>query len=571
MINSPALDYCLTPGVLVILAGCVLTCARGWGQRLLVLAMPIVALLKLWNYSADAQWSCAAAGFNLQLLHVTSAGRLFATAFIIALWLGGMFALQSASRAELASAFVYAGSAISVTLCGDLVTLFLFWELMALASTMVIWSYVAGGEATRRAGLRYLLVHLFGGVVLLAGIAGMAASGADLTLGIIHGDSLARWLILVGFLVNAGAPPLSFWIADAYPASSPSGMVFLAAFTTKTAVYVLLSYFVGTALLISVGLYMAVYGAVYAVRETNVRRILAYSVVNQVGFMVAAVGIGTPTALNGATAHAFAHIMYKTVLLLGAGSVLLSVGKDQAADLGNLARRMPWTTTCVIVGALASMGVPLTSSFVTKSLIIQAASEQQLLWSWIILTVCSAAVVFNAGVRFPWLTFLQPQQSAAVEQGRDPALLSRVALGGGAGVCVLVGVFPQQLYALLPFAGSYHPYSLSHVVEQLQLLVPAALLFFATLPLFSVVPQRQLDTDWLLRKPLLIVWQDFVLQLFALGLRGRSMAVSSLIRGFKIVFRHHGPRGVLSRSWPTGSIALWVAILLASYVLLFNL
>lgn len=571
MIGSPVLDYCLTPGLLLILAGCVLTCARGWGQRVIVLGLPIVALLKLWNYAADAHWSCAAAGFNLQILHITSAGRLFATAFILALWLGGMFALQSASRVELASAYVYAGSAVSVTLCGDLVTLFLFWELMALASTLVIWSNLGGGEATRRAGLRYLLVHLFGGVVLLAGIAGMAANGADLSLGIIHGNSLARWLVLVGFLVNAGAPPLSFWIADAYPAASPSGMVFLAAFTTKTAVYVLLSYFAGTTLLISVGLYMAIYGAVYALRETNVRRILAYSVVNQVGFMVTAVGIGTPTAIDGATAHAFAHIMYKTVLLLGAGSVLLSVGKDQAADLGNLARRMPWTTACVVIGALASMGVPLTSSFVTKSLILQAASEQHLLWPSIILTVCSAAVVFNAGIRFPWLTFFQPQQSTAVEDGCDPALLSKFALFVGAVVCVAVGVFPRQLYGVLPVAGNYHPYSLSHVVEQLQLLAPAALVFFVTLPLFSLKPQRQLDTDWLLRKPLFIVWQDFVLQLFALGLHSRGLAVSSMIRGFKFVFRHHGPRGVLSRSWPTGSIALWVAILLASYVVLFNL
>lgn len=571
MTSNPVLDYCLTPGLLLILAGGVLTVARAWGQRLIVLTLPIVALLKLCNYAADAHWSCSAAGFNLQVLHVTSAGRLFATAFIVALWLGGMFALQSARRIELASAFVYAGSAISVTLCGDLITLFLFWELMALASTLVIWSHVGGGEATRRAGLRYLLVHLFGGVVLLAGIAGMAVNGADLSLGIIHGDSLARWLVLVGFLVNAGAPPLSFWIADAYPAASPSGMIFLAAFTTKTAVYVLLSYFAGLTLLIPVGLYMAIYGAVYALRETNVRRILAYSVVNQVGFMVTAVGIGTPTALNGATAHAFAHIMYKTVLLMGAGSVLLSVGKDQAAELGNLARRMPWTIACVIIGALASMGVPLTSSFVTKSFILQAASEQRLLWPWIILTVCSAAVVFNAGVRFPWLTFLQPQQSSVVEQGCDPALLGKVALGVGAALCVALGVFPQQLYALLPIVGNYHPYTLSHVVEQLQLLVPAALLFFATLPLFSLQPQRQLDFDWLLRKPLFIVWQDFVLQLFALGLRGRSFAVSSMVRGFKFVFRHHGPRGVLSRSWPTGSIALWVAILLASYVVLFNL
>jgi len=569
MMSDPGLNYYVTPGLMLIVTGLALSYARGWWQRLLVIIVPLVAVMLVWSYGAGAQLTCSVAGFNLQLLRVSSGGRLFATAFIIALGLGGVFALKSANKTELASAFVYAGSAVSVVLCGDLISLFLFWELMAVSSTVVIWS--AGGDASRRAGMRYLLVHLFGGVILLAGIAGLNAAGTDLRVGIIHGESLARWFVLAGFLVNAGAPPLSYWIADAYPAASPSGMVFLAAFTTKTAVFVLLSYFAGEAVLIPIGLYMAVYGAVYALRETNVRRILAYSVVNQVGFMVTAVGIGSPTALNGATAHAFAHIMYKTVLLMGAGAVLLSVGKDQAANLGNLARRMPWTAFCVIIAAAASMGIPLTSSFVTKSLILQAASEQHLLWPWLLLSICSAAVVFNAGVRFPWLTFFQPQQSAAVEKGCDPGLPGKIALGFGAGMCLALGVFPQQLYALLPFGGNYHPYSLGHVVEQLQLLLPAVLLFFATLPLFSLRPQRQLDFDWLLRKPLLIVWEDFVLQLFALGLRGRSLAVSSMVRGFKFVFRHHGPRGVLSRSWPTGSIALWVAIILASYVVLYSL
>lgn len=559
----------LTPGLLIIITGLVLPFICGWKQRLVVFIAPIIALWQLWSLPLGLHLRVNVASFNLDLLQITATGRMFACAFIIALWLGGLFALASASRSELASAFVYAGSAISVALCGDLISLFFFWELMAITSTIVIWSHRT--QQAWRAGLRYLLIHLAGGVILLAGIAGVALSGSSLALGLLPTAGVARWLILAGFLINAGAPPFSFWIADAYPSSSPTGMVFLSAFTTKTAVYVLIAYFAGEQLLIPVGLYMAIYGVIYALRENNVRRILAYSIVNQVGFMLVAVGIGTETALHGATAHAFAHILYKTVLVMGAGSVLLSVGKENGDQLGNLARKMPWTTLCVVIGAAASMGVPLTSSFITKSLILQSATEQHLIWTWLILTGCSAAVVFNAGIRFPWLTFFQPQQSEAIESGQDPDKISVFALCCGAAICLLVGFLPQQFYAMLPPHQPYHPYTLNHVVEQFQLLVPAALLFFCFLPQPTTNRSLQLDFDWLFRRPLLGLWNNIILNLFELGARGRYIVVSALVRGFLFLFRYHGPRGILARSWPTGSIALWVALILASYVVLYTL
>lgn len=559
----------LAPGLLVIVTGILLTSISGWPQRLVVFISPLIALWQLWSLSIGQHLSVHVASFNLDLLHITATGRMFACAFIIALWLGGLFALASARRSELASAFIYAGSAISVTLCGDLISLFFFWELMAITSTLVIWSHRT--QQSWQAGLRYLLIHLAGGVILLAGIAGVAITGSSLTIGMLPTAGVARWLILAGFLINAGAPPFSHWIADAYPSSSPTGMVFLSAFTTKTAVYVLIAYFAGEQLLIPVGLYMAIYGVVYALREDNIRRILAYSIVNQVGFMVVAVGIGSETAINGATAHAFAHILYKTVLLMAAGSVLLSVGKQHGQHLGNLFRKMPWTTGCVVIGAAASMGVPLTSSFITKSLILQSATEQHLTWTWLILTGCSAAVVFNAGVRFPWLTFFQPQQSEAIEAGHDPNKTSLFAMYCGAAICLLIGLLPQQFYAMLPPHQPYHPYTFNHVVEQFQLLVPATLLFFCFLPQPTAQVSLQLDFDWLFRRPLLGLWNNIILNLFDFGGRSRDIFVSALVRSFLFLFRYHGPRGILARSWPTGSIALWVALILASYVILYTL
>ena len=178
------------------------------------------------------------------------------------------------------------------------------------------------------------MIHLLGGMILFAGITGHVAQTGSVAFARMALDSPAHWLILIGFLVNAGAPPLSAWLPDAYPEASWSGTVFLSAFTTKTAVYVLMRGFPGTELLIWVGLFMVFYGIVYALLENDMRRILAYSIVNQVGFMVAGIGIGTEMALNGAAAHAFTHIIYKALLLMSAGSVLLHDGPAQVLGTG---------------------------------------------------------------------------------------------------------------------------------------------------------------------------------------------------------------------------------------------
>ena len=237
------------------------------------------------------------------------------------------------------------------------------------------WSCGAGDRGPKAPGLRYATIHLFGGVLLMAGIAGEVAATGSIAFGSLDTSTVPRWLILAGFLINAGAPPLSAWLPDAYPESSWSGMVFLSAFTTKAAVYVLLRGFPGTELLIYVGLFMIFYGIVYAILENDMRRILAYSIVNQVGFMVAGIGIGTEMALNGTAAHAFTHIVYKALLLMSAGSVLYMTGKRKCSELGGLFRTMPLTTICGIIGALSISSFPLTSGFVSKSMISEAAAQ----------------------------------------------------------------------------------------------------------------------------------------------------------------------------------------------------
>ena len=274
--------------------------------------------------------------------------------------------------------------------------------------------------------------------------------------------------------------PISAWLPDAYPESSWSGMVFLSAFTTKAAVYVLLRCFPGTELLIYVGLFMVFYGIVYAILENDMRRILAYSIVNQVGFMVTGIGIGTELALNGAAAHAFAHIIYKALLLMSAGSVLFMTGKRKCTDLGGLFRTMPLTTICGIVGALSISSFPLTSGFVSKSMISEAAGMQRLEMVWYLLAAASAGVFLARRHQVSLVRLLSEGfgtaagRSAVEHAGRhDPVRC----------VCIGIGVMPGPLYAILPYPVDYVPYTASHVVFYLQLLLFSGLAFFLMLGL----------------------------------------------------------------------------------------
>ena len=484
----------IPPAIGLILGGLILPMLQVRLRWLAVLVLPLVTLFLVWQVPDGVSLQASFLGYELVLVRGDALSRLFATVFAVMAFAGGLFALNQNRVVELAAAFCYAGGAIGVVFAGDLLTVFIFWEMMAIASTLVVWS---AGPSARGAGLRYAAIHLLGGVLLMAGVAGEIAATGSAGFGKMALDTLPRWLILAGFLVNAGAPPLSAWLPDAYPESSWSGMVFLSAFTTKTAVYVLLRGFPGTELLIYVGLFMVFYGIVYALLENDMRRILAYSIVNQVGFMVTGIGIGTEMALNGAAAHAFTHIIYKALLLMSAGSVLYMTGKRKCTDLGGLFRTMPITTVCGIIGALSISSFPLTSGFVSKSMISEAAGMQHLEWVWYLLAAASAGVFLHAGIKFPWFVFFQKDSGLRPD---DPPWNMRAAMIFFAVLCIGIGVLPGPLYALLPYKVDFVPYTASHVVFYLQLLLFSGLAFFLILGWLKRTLTITLDVDWLYRR-----------------------------------------------------------------------
>ena len=554
------------PALILLAASLLIGLTRGHWRSAVILVAPLITLWAVWQVPDGVVGTVHFLDYAIEPIEGSPLRRLFATIFSIMAFAGGLFAFRQARWYELSAAFAYASGAIGVCFAGDLITLFLFWELMALFSTVIVWC--GGTPAARRAGMRYAIMHLLGGVILKVGIEGVVVHTGSINIEPMLATSFDTWMILVGILINAAAPPVSAWLADAYPESSPTGSVFLSAFTTKTAVLALILLFPGEPVLIGVGLYMVMYGIIYALLENDARRILAYSIVNQVGFMVCAVGIGTQMALNGAAAHAFAHIIYKALLFMSAGVVVYRTGKNKCSDLGGLFRTMPLTTICGIIGALAISSFPLTSGFVTKTLISQAAVDQGLTTVYFLLAAASAGVFLHAGIKFPWFVFFQKDSGL---RPKDAPWNMAAAMVLFAALCILMGVFPQTFYQLLPYPVDYHAYTPGKVLFYLQLLLFSGLAFFVMLPWLKRTPTITLDIDWLYRVALKNVVSKAGGLILEVLEKAEQRVVQLLQAMLQRIQRHHGPEGILARTWPTGSMVLWVAIMLASYLIIYYL
>ncbi|PHR80700.1 MAG: Na(+)/H(+) antiporter subunit D [Colwellia sp.] len=552
------------PGLVLVLGAFLLPIIARKFRPILTLGLPLITLFLVWNLPNGSFSIFPLFDYQLTFVRSDSLSRLFATVFSIMTFGGSLYALKQKRVLELVAVFVYAGSAIGVVLAGDLISLFIFWEIMAVASTLVLLS--VGGNISYQVSMRYFLVHVFGGTLLLVGILAHILDTGSTAFTAMELNSLSSILILIGFLINAAAPPLSAWLSDAYPEASFSGAVFLSAFTTKAAVYVLLRGFPGAEILVIIGVFMIFYGIIYALLENDIRRILAYSIVNQVGFMVTGIGIGTEMALNGVAAHAFTHIIYKGLLLMSAGAVIYMTGKRKCTDLGGLFQSMPLTTICAIIGALSISSFPLTSGFISKSMISQAAADESLTAIWFLLMAASAGVFLHAGIKFPWFVFFQKDSGL---RPSDPPWSMRLAMLLFAGICIGLGVWPEFLYSMLPYPVNYEPYTVTHVLHMLQLLLFSGFAFFLMLPLMKRTLTITLDADWFYRR----LFPSALKNIFSIIWRAdkviRLACLDKLNSGFNFISKKNNRlSGLLSQNHPSGSMAMWVAVVLAIYLLL---
>jgi len=492
-----ALNLHIPPALIFILGAFLIPAFKGRAKAGYMLLLPVLAFITLVYTPLGEHWSLGFLSYELVLGKLDRLSRIFGIIFIGISFLSVLFALKVEDDVQHTAGFAYAGGALGVTFAGDLFSLYVFWEIMAVASTFLILARRT--PASRAAAFRYVMVHIFGGLCLLAGIVIYVQQNGTAAVALMELSGPASILIFLGVAVNAAIPPLHPWLSDAYPEATVTGAVFLSAFTTKSAVYVMARMFAGTELLIYLGMIMAAVSLLYAVLENDIRRVLAYTLINQVGFMICGVGIGTQLAINGAVSHAFSHILYKALLFMSAGAVLHMTGKIKCTDLGGLYKTMPATALFCIVGA-ASIAFPLFSGFVSKSMIISAAAHHKMALVWLVLQFASAGAFHQAGIKVPYSLFFGRDSGI---RAKEPPWNMLMAMFAAAFLCIFLGIRFDLLYALLPYTADYVPYTGAHVVGQLQLLMFAALAFF--LPVLagkypSEIPAVNLDTDWFYRR-----------------------------------------------------------------------
>lgn len=550
------------PSAVLIAGSFLLPLLRGSAQKAWLVTLPLITLGLILTLQPGEYGQISFMGLELTMGRVDALSLVFAYVFGIILVVGAIYAWHVGDWIQHVAAFCYAGSALGVVFAGDLITLYVFWELMVITSVWLIWR--RGSAVSYAAGMRYLLVHALGGVLLLAGVVIFYLSTGSVAFNQIDIEGPAFYLILVAFLINAAVPPLHAWLADAYPESTITGAIFLSALTTKTAVYTLIRGYPGTELLVWMGAIMALYGVVYAVLANDIRRLLAYHIISQVGYMVAGVGMGTLLALNGAASHAFTHILYKSLLFMGAGAVIYMTGKSKLTELGGLYKYMPWTFVLYMIGAFSISAFPLFSGFVSKTMVVEAAAADYRPVIFLMLLCASAGTFLHTGLKLPWFTFMGEDSGL---RPKEAPINMLIAMGIAAFFCVFIGVYPAALYALLPGPVDYNAYTVGHVLKELQLLLFTGLGFFLLLKHVGGEAKISADTDWIYRKGgrQAVMWLRDKISAANHGTRGWVM--TRLHRRAEIIDRRHGRDGKLAKSWPTGSMAMWTAVLLGALLL----
>lgn len=486
------------PAAVFIIAALLVPLFKGRWKNAFMLLIPVVGFINLISIPEGTHWVVRFLDYDLVFGRMDRLSIIFGYIFHIISFIAILYALHVKDDIQHVAGLVYAGSALGVVFSGELFSFFVFWEMLTISSIFLIWARRT--RAAMGAGFRYLLVHAAGGLCLLAGIVLYVNQTGSIEFGYIGLSGLGSYLIFFGFGVNCAWPFLHPWLTDAYPEATVTGTIFLSAFTTKCAVYALARAFPGAEALIWIGAAMAGFPIFFAVIENDLRRVLAYSLINQVGFMVVGIGIGTHLAINGAIAHAFNDILFKALLFMSMGAVLYRTGKINGTALGGLYKTMPLTCLFCIVGAASISAFPLFSGFVSKSMVMSAAGEGHMRVVWFILLFASAGVFHHAGIKIPFFAFFSHDSGM---RPKEAPLHMLLAMGIAAFLCIFIGSFPGHLYSILPYPVDYAPYTMPHVVGQTQLLFFSALAF-TLLMLAGIYPGEQrcvnIDADWFYRK-----------------------------------------------------------------------
>lgn len=527
------LDMLLSiPGLMLIVGALLVPVLPHAPRQAYMLALIAVSGYLTFGIETGVHSTATLGGLELILVRAEAVTKPFALVFHLAAALNVFYAMHDPNKTTAAAGLAYAGAAIAALFAGDFLTLFLYWELTAVTSVFL----VLAGHSSRTLGaaMRYLLMQVGSGVLLLAGAVMLWRDGTGLTIQAIDALTPAGLCLLIAFGIKAAFPLVNGWLQDAYPEASVTGTVMLSAFTTKLAIYMLALCFAGFTPLIYIGAVMAVLPVFFAAIENDLRRVLAYSLNNQLGFMVIGIGIGTQLAINGTVAHAFASTIYQGLLFMALGAVLHRTGTAKASELGALWKSMPLTAIFCTVGALSIISFPLFSGFVTKSFTLGAVAKEGYFFVWLAMVFATVGAVQHIFVKAVYLPFFGP--AAKPVRAQEAPLGMLIAMGLAATLCLGLGVYPEPLYALLPYGARYEVWKTGYVLGELQLLFFAGL-GFVVLSMRGLYPvavdTSVLNTDWLFRRALPRVTMAIagpVLRLWLVVLGGLKRGVLQALR-----------------------------------------
>lgn len=488
----------IPPFMFFMLGGIIAGFLKGSLRNALLIAIPVLSLINLAMIPHGVYLEYEFLGHQLALFRVDKLSLVFGYAFHIVSIAVLVYGMHVKSNKEFIIGLIYAGGGLGAVFAYDLITLYVFWEIMTVASTFIIWrkdSMEAVG-----AGFRYFIFHLVGGLALLIGIILYITTTGNVAFEHMGWTNLATGLIMIGFGVNAAWPFVHTWLVDSYPKASFLGTVMLSVFTTKTAIYTLARGFAGEETLIVIGAVMTAFPIFYAVLENDLRKVLSYSLINQLGFMVVGIGVGSQMAINAAVGQAFVHIMFKSLLFMGMGAVLHQTGKIKATELGGLYKYMPFTTVFTIVGSMTISAFPLFSAFVTKSMILSSVATEGFMVVWLVLLFASAGVLDHSGIKIPFFAFFGHDSGL---KPKEAPLNMLIGMGFLAFLNIFLGIFPGYLFQILPYEVTYNAYTADHTIFQLQLLL-FSILAFTLLLRSGLYPAEirsiNLDFDFFYRK-----------------------------------------------------------------------
>lgn len=478
------MDNFLQPGLIMIIAGLSMLILPEILKKPVMIAAPLLTGYAVITSGAD----------KLTLM----VGIIFSIIALIA----ALYNLHVKDKIELCVESVYAGSSISVVFATQWIGMIIFWELMAVASWLIV--IVSRTEKATKAGFRYLLVHMLGGNLLLAGIIIKMSQGSMMIECLTGQQDIAYWLILAGVAVNAAIPPLNAWIADAYPESTMGGTVYMASYTTKVGVFCLIKLFAGTEFLLYFGVFMAVWGACMALIENDLRRLFSYHIISQLGYMVAALAIGGAGGIDGASAHLFNNILYKGTLFMCSGVLIAATGKRKISELGGLGKKMPLTASCFAIASMAIAGFPLLNGFVSKSVVMNTVAESGQHWAELLLMLASVGTLMSITLKINYFVFWgKSDNQLSVDESQVP-MNRKIAMILGAFGCIVTGIFPNIVYGLTPFGTDGHPFTVDHITQYIQLFAGAIIVFVMYIEHMMPKAKITLDTDWFYRVPLKI-------------------------------------------------------------------